>query len=166
MARNIYKAKTFDWSGLYGQIRHLIEDITGLDGKHVIMDYTSNELPSYPYVTISSVNKTAEVANSLHSREKEIADYLIQITCYSDNGNETLMMADDIATLLFDPQYKSTFHQYGAVLKECDYTSGSTNDFAGLFNVSARSLSMKLTLYRNYQSKVEKINGLDGLNKQ
>ncbi len=117
MARNIYQAKTFDWSGLYGQIRHLIEDITGLDGKHVIMDYTSNELPSYPYVTISSVNKTAEVANSLHSREKEIADYLIQITCYSDNGNETLMMADDIATLLFDPQYKSTFHQYGAVLK-------------------------------------------------
>lgn len=163
--RKSYQPKTFDWSSLYGQIRHLIQDITGLDSKHVIMDYTTAELPSYPYITVSSVNKTAETSNSGWSREREIADYLITVTCYSDNGNETLMMADDIATLLFDPLYKSSLHQYGAVLKECDYTSGSTNDFAGLFNVSARSLSIKLTLYRNYLSKINRITSLDDLNK-
>lgn len=159
----MYSAKTFNWGAFYGQLRHTIEDITGFDGKHVIMDYSTNKV-DYPYVTVSQANRSNLQASSIGSRNKEITDYLIQVNCYSTNGNDTMQIADDIATLLFDPLYKRNFHQYGAVINDINNATGSVNDFESLFNVNASTLTLKVTLYRNYESKISKINSIDTKN--
>ncbi|TPR12738.1 phage neck terminator protein [Apilactobacillus timberlakei] len=159
----MYSAKTFNWGAFYGQLRHTIEDITGFDGEHVLMDYSDKKV-SYPYVTVSQPNRSNLQASSIGSRNKEIADYLIQINCYSTNGNDTMQMADDIATLLFDPLYKSKFHQYGVVINDINNSTGAVNDFSNLFNVNTSTITLKITAYRNYASKINKINSVDTAN--
>ncbi|WP_105988547.1 hypothetical protein [Apilactobacillus timberlakei] len=75
-----------------------------------------------------------------------------------------MQMADDIATLLFDPLYKSKFHQYGVVINDINNSTGAVNDFSNLFNVNTSTITLKITAYRNYASKINKINSVDTAN--
>lgn len=156
-----YMSKQYDWFHFYGCLRHVIENITGFDGQHVIMDYTTDKLPHYPFVTLSQPSKSATQASSIGTKETEVADFIIKINVYSSDGSNCFQIADDINTLLFDYDTKMKFHQYGATINDIANDTGSTNDFAGLFNVSVTSLSLKVTIRKHYQRKVNQINSID-----
>ncbi|WP_268914030.1 LIC_12616 family protein [Lentilactobacillus sp. SPB1-3] len=141
----MYKSRTFDFGKMIGALRGIITSITGLQ----VVPTTNKNLPPYPYITYTPPDAyKAETWGNTH--EEEMFTVNVVLNCYAETPQESVMIADDIVTFLFDPNYHEQLKRSGIVVVSADPEGESSADFAQMFQISTQVVVLKLRLMRGY----------------
>lgn len=132
--------------------RQTITDITNLP----TVPPNKQDLPDYPYITYE-ITQSHTPETWSNSRELELFRMQITLNCYAETPQESVMIADDIETFLFDPNFHHKLQKAGIIVLNADSNGISSSDFSGLFNISTQSVIVTLRLLRNYEADFPRI---------
>lgn len=152
-----YQSKTFDFGRVIKAIREAVTEMTGLP----VVPTNKQKLPDYPYITYDMTqHRVPESWSNTH--ELELFQTFITLNCYAKTPHEASDIADDVETLLFDPNYHHKLKQEaGIIVMDATDNGASASDFAQLFSIYQQSITVQLRLLRNYVSDFPRITNTD-----
>lgn len=141
----MYKSRTYDFGKAISVLRSAITSMTGLP----VVPTNKKQLPDYPYITYEITDPyRPETFGNTH--ENEMFQMDIVLNCYAETPQESVMIADDLVTFFFDPNYHQTFRKSGIVVVDARPNGLSSSDFAEMFEIASQSVTVTLRLMRGY----------------
>ncbi|WP_338230790.1 phage neck terminator protein [Lactiplantibacillus paraxiangfangensis] len=145
-----YQARTFDWPKVINGLAKTLSDIT----QGQVSVYDDGRVPKtakYPFITFADENPYTELFHSTYKVNDQF-DRTVSISCYAETDGEANNIADDLHTLLQDPQYRDELNSFGITFVSVQNFARRSAVLSDFMKVSNYGFDLTIRLLRRYQS--------------
>lgn len=157
-----YKSRTFDWVPVMNGLVKTLKDIT-LNQVPVYDDSRVPMTAKYPFITYADESPYTELFHSTYKTNDQF-DRTISISCHAETDGEANNIADDLHTLLQDPQYRTELNSFGITFVSVQNFARRSETLSDFMKVNTYGFDLTIRLLRRYKSDYPEIKQYGGNN--